>query len=384
MTVEHQKDSGQNSDIETSRPKPRTVLGFGAGFARPGDAAKNREAHSPRPSPNLMPESSEPIYSKSAGKTITPSQNGLVMIKCPITGTTLDSVSIGQVVLLHVSMLHPNPFNPRNTYESRAYQRTIEERADSIEEGGQLQPAIVSHIDNQWIVADGRSRWLAIELLMNSGRSDGYLRAEIHKEMSPKELYEVAFASNDERESQNDIDCAIGWRRVLDAGLYKDQDELANALNVSKTKISMALSFTSFPADIQDVLMEHAHIFSYNIMSDIRILRDKTTDEITKIYINQLINADIDGEGFTRKEALKLKDKLVANHIAGIPVDAVKRDRSTSTVLYSGIKHGLKFNARSHPNGKVSIEISGETAGLDLQEAIEAFAKMVETKKASS
>jgi ParB family chromosome partitioning protein len=151
-------------------------------------------------------------------------------------------------LLVPVERVHPNPDQPRRTFEDGP----LADLAASIREKGIIQPLIVRPAPNtpdHYEIVAGERRWRAAQIAQ---------RHEIPvlvREFNDTEVLEVAIIENIQRADLNPIDEATGYRQLMDK-FGHTQEQLATALGKSRSHIANLLRLLSLPDDVQAYMVD--------------------------------------------------------------------------------------------------------------------------------
>lgn len=146
---------------------------------------------------------------------------------------------------LPVEDVVPNPNQPRRSFG----EEDLEELADSIRKNGVLQPIVVRPYEGSYQIIAGERRYQAA------------LRAGINtvpavvREVSDKEMLQLALIENLQREDLNPLEAARGYKDLMEKyGLT--QEELSQILSKSRSSIANALRLLDLPDAVQELLMD--------------------------------------------------------------------------------------------------------------------------------
>jgi ParB family chromosome partitioning protein len=146
---------------------------------------------------------------------------------------------------LPVEDVVPNPNQPRRSFG----EEDLEELADSIRQNGILQPIVVRPYEGSYQIIAGERRYQAA------------LRAGINtvpavvREVSDKEMLQLALIENLQREDLNPLEAARGYKDLMEKyGLT--QEELSQILSKSRSSIANALRLLDLPDAVQELLMD--------------------------------------------------------------------------------------------------------------------------------
>ena len=145
---------------------------------------------------------------------------------------------------VNIADIEPDRNQPRYNFD----EEKLNELADSIREHGVITPLIVSPIDN------GRYRIIAGERRWRAARIAGVNKLPVViKELSKKEIAEIALVENLQREDLNAIEEAKGYKRLMDE-FDMTQAVLAQRVGKSRPVIANAIRLLSLPEEVVDML----------------------------------------------------------------------------------------------------------------------------------
>lgn len=153
-----------------------------------------------------------------------------------------------------------NPFNARRIYKPTR----INELAASIAAHGQDQPGLAVLKDGKYILAAGHYRKAALTHL---GKATMDLM--VRDFVSDKDLYEISYRENAEREEQTAMDNAIAWADLLSKQVYKSQDELAIATGVKVQTVSKTMAVLKLSEPVMEIVREDAERFAMSVLYEL-------------------------------------------------------------------------------------------------------------------
>ncbi len=146
---------------------------------------------------------------------------------------------------LPIELVQSNTLNPRKVFN----QEDLDDLVSSVAEKGILQPVVVRPVgdgENYQIVA-GERRWRAAQ------------KAGLHhipalvRELSDKEVLEIALIENVQRADLNPVEEAHGYQQLIDQFEYTQQ-QLAESIGKSRSHIANTLRLTALPASVLEAL----------------------------------------------------------------------------------------------------------------------------------
>ncbi len=110
-----------------------------------------------------------------------------------------------EVLEISLSQIDPNPYQPRKQFDKAA----LEELAASINSMGIIQPLIVLKSGNRYVIIAGERRFRAAHIA-------GLTTVPcVVRELTKREMREIALIENLQREDLNPIDAAEGINELI-------------------------------------------------------------------------------------------------------------------------------------------------------------------------
>ena len=145
---------------------------------------------------------------------------------------------------LEISLLAANPFQPRREMGGPEF----EELVASIRRHGVLQPIIVRPSGEGYEIVAGERRWRA-------AREAGLVRIPaVVREISDKEMLEVALIENLRREDLNPIERGQAYRRLVQE-FHLTQEQVADVVGGSRPAIANAIRLLDLPGEVQAAIV---------------------------------------------------------------------------------------------------------------------------------
>jgi len=178
-----------------------------------------------------------------------------------------------EVVMVRVSDIIPNRFQPRLTFDEEA----LNELANSIKEHGIIQPLILRDLGSKYEIIAGERRYKASQL---AGLTEV---PAIIGSMDDQTSAELALIENIQRKDLTAIEEAKSYKIILDMGRFT-QDELAKRMGKSQSTIANKMRLLSLTNEVQVALMN-------NLISErhARCLLQIRDEEKQKEVLNKII-----------------------------------------------------------------------------------------------
>lgn len=145
---------------------------------------------------------------------------------------------------LKVRMIEPNREQPRKEFK----EEELKELAESIKTYGVIQPLVVVKKKDYYQIVAGERRWRAAKL---AGLKEVPV---IIKKYTEKEIAEISLIENIQRENLNPVEEAEAYQTLLrEYGMT--QEELAERLSKSRTKITNAMRLLKLPEAVKEMVL---------------------------------------------------------------------------------------------------------------------------------
>jgi ParB family chromosome partitioning protein len=243
----------------------------------------------------------------------------------------------GQILDVPLAQIKSNPVNPRAVYTSAA----VEEMAASMTAHGQRVAAL------GFRDASGSVTLIEGETRFRGARAAGLATLRVEIRPAPKddkELYEWARSANVERREQTPLDDAIRWKELIQRKIYKNQAELATALNIPEAQISRCISLAQLTSRIVTTLSDFPDLLNLKMLTAIREYCDQQGEEDTLNLIQDVVK-----NGLGYREVDKLRFAAARGPI--------KRPRAEqSAITYAQVKGSLKLNRK---RGEIVMAFKG-------------------------
>jgi len=144
---------------------------------------------------------------------------------------------------IDVSMIDPNPFQPRRQFSDQE----LDSLAESIKEHQQLQPILVRRCEDRYQLISGERR---LRATVRAGLKT--IRAEL-READDRLVAELAIIENLQRKDLNAIEKAMSFKRYLTEHRCT-QEDLAKRLKIDRSTIANMMRLLELPEAITECI----------------------------------------------------------------------------------------------------------------------------------
>jgi ParB family transcriptional regulator, chromosome partitioning protein len=157
-----------------------------------------------------------------------------------------------RVLILNVTQIKPNPFQPRETFSSEE----MAELVGSIREKGVIQPVLVRTRPDGYELIAGERRLRAARML-NLQEIPAII-----KDVDDKDSLELALIENIQRQNLNAVEEARAYQYLLDK-YQMTQDELSQVMGKARVSVTNILRLLKLPMEIQDEIKNGRMTFGH-------------------------------------------------------------------------------------------------------------------------
>jgi len=195
-----------------------------------------------------------------------------------------------------INDVEPNTGQPRKVFD----QEKLQALAESIKEYGVVQPIIVKQEGSRYIIVAGERRWRAAKL---AGLKTIPV---VVKDLSTKQVMEIALIENLQREDLNPIEEAEAYRKLIDE-YNMTQEEVSRLVGKSRAAIANSVRLLSLAKEIQDMLTD-GRLTSGHARTLVAIEDQKRQKELADLIVRKGLNVR-EAERLAAQEGKKTAEK---------------------------------------------------------------------------
>lgn len=271
-----------------------------------------------------------------------------------LISTANDDLSSG-VLELRINEIEPNVGQPRKKFDDDK----LLQLSDSIKQHGIVQPIIVRKEENTYKIVAGERRWRAARLAgLNS-------LPVIVKDVTNKQVMEMALIENIQREDLNPIEEAEAYERLLNE-YNMTQEELSKSIGKNRSTIANIIRLLALCDNVKEHLI-HGEISSGHARALLSIEDIEVQENLCREIIEKNLNVR-DTENLVKKI---LSDQKKDKKVKYEDENLVKIEDELKKIL--GTKVKLSSNNKK---GKIMIEYYSND---ELERLLEIF-KNIEKK----
>lgn len=153
----------------------------------------------------------------------------------------------GEQRVVQISEVKSSPLNPRRDFRDEE----LAELADSIRTKGLVQPILVrpAGMTGGYEIVAGERRWRAAQ------KAGVHTIPVIIRELTDRELLELAIIENVQRQDLNAIEEASGYRDLIERFDYS-QEQLSEIIGKSRSHVANTLRLLKLPEAVQGLLQQ--------------------------------------------------------------------------------------------------------------------------------
>lgn len=161
-----------------------------------------------------------------------------------VTTAPVQNEGVNSVFEVNINSVEPGDGQPRKSFDKEK----IEQLAESIKEHGIIQPIIVSKSGNSYKIIAGERRWRA-------ARVAGLKKVPvIEKEVTDRQILEMALIENIQREDLNPIEEAEAYSRLL-SEYNMTQEELSKVVSKSRSAVANTMRLLGLSKNVRAMVI---------------------------------------------------------------------------------------------------------------------------------
>ena len=257
------------------------------------------------------------------------------------------------VLRIPVSLIEPNPYQPRISFDEEA----LQELCESIRSFGLIQPITVRRKGEKYQIISGERRYRA-SIMAGMDMVPAYIR-----DASEQGMLEMAIVENIQRENLDPIEVAMSYQRLMEE-CRLTQEQMADRVGKKRASVANQLRLLKLPAKVQHDLK--VGLVSVGHAKVLLAVEDPATQEL-------LCDLIVKGGLSVRQ----LEDKVKALEKDSSSAKKPKEDPGTLPEMY----YRLLENVGKYFGENISLRRSREGKGV-LTIKFESDAQMEEFMKA--
>lgn len=256
-----------------------------------------------------------------------------------ISSTNALEEAKNSVMELKINEVEPNRHQPRKVFD----QDRLEALSESIKEHGVVQPIIVRSQGLGYIIVAGERRWRAAKM---AGLKSIPV---IIKDISSREVMEIALIENLQREDLNPIEEAEAFQKLIEEHSLT-QEEVGKVVGKSRAAVANSVRLLSLTDQIKEMLAD-GRLSSGHARALVTITDNDRQNELANMIVDKNLTVReveklVGSEG--KKPKVNEKQKLEKR----ASIEIANLEEKLRTV------YGTKINLmRSKEKGKVIFEV---------------------------
>lgn len=275
-----------------------------------------------------------------------------------------EEVGADSTLEVPIDSISPNPFQPRQDFESPEARKGLEELADSIREKGIIQPVTVRKKGEGYELVIGERRWRAARI---AGLKE--VPARVLEVESDQEMMEYALIENLQRENLNVIEEAEAYD-TLKNRYALSHAEIGSAVGKSRVSVSNTLRLLNLPEQIKKSL-KREEITAGHARA---LLGLKTRSDMVRLWKKIVANGESvrSTEELVAKSVSRVKKRGGKRRRVSLPKSVEIRKLESDLITMLGTKVTIREKTKG---GVIEVEYYSDD---DLQRLLDIFAGLEE------
>jgi len=299
-----------------------------------------------------VPQSDKPVLAaKEAAAPVSPSQPPAPSVKsgkAEVPAVFADGkLPAPRFMRVRIEETVDNVYNARHIY----LPEEVRSMAVTLREDGQLVPGIAVKRQGKYMLIAGHYRKRA---LLSLGASEMDLM--VYENLTDRQIYVMSFRENHNHHAQTTLDNALAWQRLLDDGVYPNDEAIGEDVGLSKPTIFKTLSVLKLESQVLDIVKQDPARFALTALYEMLLLQKVAGVAKTAQAAQQVLDGEI-GRDQIRQWRTRLEAASVSaeNNEEPAPPAAVNRRARRYPIWSTGQKREVA-NIREWDSGRVVFE----------------------------
>lgn len=243
------------------------------------------------------------------------------------------------IMEVRINEVEPNSQQPRKVFD----QEKLEALAESIKDHGVVQPIIVRSEGAHYKIVAGERRWRAAKL------AELKTIPVIIKDITSREVMEIALIENLQREDLNPIEEAEAFQRLIEEHSIT-QEEVAKVVGKSRAAIANSVRLLTLTDEIKAMISD-GRLTSGHARTLITITDANRQNELANIIVDKNLNVR-ESEKLTASESKPKKKTEKRKAMTKESIEILELEEKLRAV------YGTKINLiRAKEKGKIIFEV---------------------------
>ncbi len=260
----------------------------------------------------------------------------------PVVVAAPEIVADGNIILVSIRQIHPNPNQPRRQFDEQA----LLELAQSIEREGIIQPIVARRsVAGEYEIIAGERRWRAATL---AGLTEVPV---IVREADDHKVLELAIVENIQREDLNPIELAVAFERMA-AELSLSHEEIGQKTGKDRATVTNSIRLLQLPAPIRTLVETRKLSPGHARALLLKLPTEKAQSDLAERCITEGWSVR-QIEEFT-KPAKEPGDEIIAKKPAAKPIDPNVKAAIADLERILGTR--IRIMEKTKGKGQIEIE----------------------------
>ncbi len=243
------------------------------------------------------------------------------------------------VMEVRINEVEPNSQQPRKVFD----QEKLEALAESIKDHGVVQPIIVRSEGTHYKIVAGERRWRAAKL------AELKTIPVIIKDITSREVMEIALIENLQREDLNPIEEAEAFQKLIDE-YSMTQEEVAKTVGKSRAAVANSVRLLTLTDEIKAMISD-GRLTSGHARTLITITDAKRQNELANTIVEKNFTVR-ESEKLAASESKPKKKKETRKAMTKESIEILELEEKLRAV------YGTKINLiRAKEKGKIIFEV---------------------------
>lgn len=238
-------------------------------------------------------------------------------------------------VTAKIDQIDETSSNARRIYRPQR----VKEIAASIAANGQETPGFATMRDGRYLLAAGGYRIRGLKAI-----NAKTMELLVWDNLTDRELYELSYRENKEREGHSALDDALAWRDQIEKGIFAGEADIVASTGLSESSVNKTMAILKFSSTILNIVTEDPEAFKLSVLYELYLYEQVAGDQKAAVLARHIL------EGKCSRQQI-----IDARALVSTPKHRKQKEQSRQYKIDgAGLERGV---LKEWDSGKIALEL---------------------------
>jgi ParB family transcriptional regulator, chromosome partitioning protein len=234
-----------------------------------------------------------------------------------------------------MDQIDESPSNARRIYRPER----IKEMAASLAANGQETPGFATMRNGRYLLGAGGYRIRGLKVI-----NAKTMELLVWDNLTDRELYELSYRENKEREGHSALDDALSWREHIERGTFAGEADIVAATGLSESNVNKTMAILKLSSTVLNIVTENPEAFKLSVLYELYLYEKVAGDQKAAVFARQIL------EGKCSRQQI-----IDARELASTPKHRKQKEQSRQYKIDgAGLERGV---LKEWDSGKIALEL---------------------------